>query len=77
MVQHLVEKKFLHEETLEDHWMNAVDDYNVHIRDYCRMSLHLEEKILNMELHLKALEKNVPEIMIPCTTRIKLMIGPS
>ena len=39
------------EEVLEDHWMNVIDDYDVHIEDYCRTSLQLAEKVLNMEIH--------------------------
>ena len=39
MVQHLEGKQFLDEDALEDHWMNAIDDYDIQIRDYCRMTL--------------------------------------
>lgn len=76
MVQHLVGKKFVHEETLEDHWMNAIDDYNVHIMDYCRMNLHLAEKVLNMKIYLKAIEKDAPRIMDPLYNRYKIYYTP-
>lgn len=66
----------MHEETLEDHWMNVVDDYDVRIRDYCRMTLHLVEKVLNMEISLKALEKDVTNIMDPLYNRDKIYDRP-
>ena len=43
----LAGKDFYHEDSIEDHWMNAIDDYDVCIRDYCRMTLYLVE----MNLH--------------------------
>ena len=52
--------------------MNMIDDCNVYIRDYCRMSLHLAKKVLNMKISLKAIEKDVPEIMVE---GIKFTIG--
>ena len=45
-------KEFHHEDAIEDHWMNAKNDYDVSIRDYYRMNLYLVEK---------ALQLNIPE----------------
>ena len=42
-VQHLAGKTFEHEDAIKEHWMKTIDDYNVCIRDYCRMALYLEE----------------------------------
>ena len=42
----LAGKDFYHEDAIEDRWMNATDDYDVRIRDYCRMTLYLAKKTL-------------------------------
>ena len=44
----LAGKYFYHEDAIEDHWMNATDDYDVRIRDYCRTTLYLAEKALHL-----------------------------
>ena len=46
----LAGKDFYHEDAIEDHWMNATDDYDVRIRDYCRMTLYLAEKALHLTI---------------------------
>lgn len=46
-------KLFEHEDAIEDHWMNVVDDYDIKIRDYCRMTLYLEEKVIKVKVPLK------------------------
>lgn len=53
-----------------------IDDYDVHIRDYCRMSLHLAEKVLNMKIPLNIIEKDVPKIMHPLYNRDKIYDRP-
>ena len=45
-VESLAGKEFHHEDSIEDHWMNTINDYDVHIRDYCRMTLYLAKKAL-------------------------------
>ena len=45
-VESLAGKELHHEDVVEDHWMNATNDYDVHIRDYCRMTLYLAKKAL-------------------------------
>ena len=72
MVQHLVGKKFVHEGALEDHWMNLLDDYDVQIRDYCRMTLYLEEKELKMNIPLKFVEKDMKYVIDPLYNRGKI-----
>jgi hypothetical protein len=49
-VESLAGREFHHEEAIKDHWMNATNDYNVHIRDYCRMNLYLAEKALRIAI---------------------------
>ena len=65
-VQHLVGKIFQHKDTIEDHWMNAIDDeYDVYIRDYCRMTLYLVEKMLKIKILPKVVEKDTKDILDP------------
>ena len=49
-VESLGGKDFHHEDFFEDHWMNATNDYDVHIRDYYRMTLYLVEKALYLNI---------------------------
>ncbi len=49
-MENLVGKEFYHEDAIEDHWMNATNDYDVPIRDYCRMTLYLVEKALYLTI---------------------------
>ena len=43
-------KEFYHEDAIEYHWMIATNDYNVYIRDYCRMTLYLAKKALHLTI---------------------------
>ena len=52
----------MHEDALENHWMNSIDDYDVKIRDYFRMTLYLVEKELKMKIPLKAVEKDTNDV---------------
>lgn len=61
---------------LEDHWMNSVDDYDVQIRDYCIMRVQLSEKVLNLEIPLKAWNKNAPLVLDPLYNRDKIYERP-
>ena len=49
-VLNLAGKDFYHEDAIEDHWMNTTNDYDVCIRDYCRMTLYLAEKALHLTI---------------------------
>lgn len=69
MVQHLVGKKFMPEEALTDHWMGVINEYDVIIKYYYRMSVQIAKNVLNMEIPLKAWDKDVPEILDPLYNR--------
>ena len=62
----------MHEEALEDHLTNMIDDYDVYIKDYCRMSLHLAENVLKMKIPLKVIEKDVPKVINSFYNRDKI-----
>ena len=55
-VQNLASKAFQHEDALEDHYMNATNEYDVCIRDYCMMTLYLAEKDLKTKVPLKIMQ---------------------
>ena len=42
-VEGMAGKYFLHLDAIEDHWMNATNDYDVCIKNYFRMTLYLLE----------------------------------
>ena len=65
MVQHQAGKYFVDEDALEDHWMNAIDDYDIWIRDYCRMTLYLVEKALKKKISLKVVQKDIEDFLDP------------
>ena len=52
--------------------MNLLDDYDVQIRDYCRMTLYLEEKELKMNIPLKFVEKDMKYVLDPLYNRDKI-----
>ena len=52
--------------------MNLLDDYDVQIRDYCRMTLNLEEKELKMNIPLKFVEKDMKYVLDPLYNRDKI-----
>ena len=43
--------------------MNEKNDYDVHIRDYCRMTLYLVEKELNIKILLQILQQDSGELL--------------
>ena len=57
-VQSLARKEFQHKEVIEYHWMNARNDYDVHIWDYFWMNLYLVEKALNMNIPKEILQQD-------------------
>ena len=71
-VQSLEGKEFQHEEAIEDHWMNATNDYNVCIRDYCRMTLYFTEKVLNISISEEILHQDSGELFEPFLPNIEL-----
>ena len=58
-------KDFYHEDAIEDHWMNATDDYDVRIRDYCRMTLYLAEKALHLTFPDEVWLQDSQEVLDP------------
>lgn len=52
--------------------MNAIDDYDVRIRDYYRLSLYLGESFLKIKIPPKAIEKDAPKVMNPMYNRDKI-----
>ncbi len=56
--------------------MNVVDDYDVLIRDYCRISLHLAENVLKMKIPLNAAEKDISKVMDSLYNRDKIYYMP-
>ena len=69
MVQHLAGKQFMHEDALEDHWMNTVDEYDIHIRYHCRMTLHLEISTLEIKVPLKIAQEDTEDPLDPLYNR--------
>ena len=45
--------------------MNATNDYDVFIRDYCRMTLYLEEKALNLTIPDEIKQQDSKELLDP------------
>ena len=64
-VQYLAGKQFQREDVIEDHWMNAVDDYDIYIRDYCRMTLYLEDNALKVKVSLKLFQQESLDVLDP------------
>ena len=64
-VENLVGKDFHHEDAIEDHWMNATNDYDVCIRDYCRMTLYLVEKALHLTIPDEIRRQDSKELLDP------------
>ena len=61
----MVGKEFHHEDAIEDHWMNATDDYDICIRDYCRMTLYLVEKTLKLNIPEEIRQQDSKELLDP------------
>ena len=64
-MENLAGKEFYHEDTIEDHWMNATNDYDVRIRDYCRMTLYLAEKALHLTISDEIRLQDSQELLDP------------
>ena len=52
--------------------MNAVDDYDIHIRDYCRMTLYLERSSLKINIPLKVVQQDTEDFLYPLYNRDKI-----
>jgi hypothetical protein len=58
-------KEFVPDVQLEDHWLNCQDDYEVRIRDYCRMGLTMAEKVLKIQIPYSVVQRDTPDILDP------------
>ena len=58
-------RDFHHEDVIEDHWMNATNDYDVFIRDYCRMTLYLVKKALQLNIPDEIRKQDSKELLDP------------
>ena len=56
--------------------MNAIDDYDIHIRDHCIMTLYLVDKALKMKIPLKVVKKDTKDILDPLYNRDKIYDRP-
>ena len=45
--------------------MNATNDYDVHIRDYCRMTFYLAKKALQLNVLNKIRQQDSKELLDP------------
>lgn len=48
------------------------NDYDVHIRDFCRMTLYLVEKALNIKIPLEILQQDLAELLGPLFNKDKI-----
>ena len=51
--------------------MNTTDDYDVHIRDYCRMTLYLAEISLKINIILKIMQQDTKDLLNLLLNRYK------
>ena len=71
-VQYLVGKQFKHEDAIEDHWMTVVDDYDIQIRDYYRMTLYFIGNALKIKVPLKVVQQDTVEVLDPLYNKDKI-----
>ena len=45
--------------------MNPIDDYDIHIRDYCRMSIYLESSALKIMVPLMVVQQDIEDVLDP------------
>ena len=57
---------------IEDYWMNTIDDYDVHIMDYCRMTLCLAESALKEKIPMKIVQQDTKDLLDPLFDRDKI-----
>ena len=75
-MESLADREFHHEEAIEDHWMNATNDYDVHIRDYCRMTLYLAQKVLKVKILKEIPKQDSGELLDPMFNSNKIRERP-
>ena len=52
--------------------MNALDDYDIHIRDYCMMNLYLESSALKLKIPLKVIQQDIEDVLGMLFNRAKI-----
>ena len=52
--------------------MNATDNYDVYIRDYCRMNLYLVEMDLKMKIPLNIVQQDIEDLVNPLLKKEKI-----
>lgn len=52
--------------------MNAVDDYEICIRDYCRMTLYFVGSALKMKVPLNIVQQDTKYVLDPLYNRDKI-----
>lgn len=52
--------------------MNALDDYKIQIKDYCRMTLYLVGSALKRKVPLKIVQQDPEEVLDPLYNRDKI-----
>lgn len=61
----MVAKEFHHQDAIEHHWMNVINDYDVRIRDYYGMTLYLAESTLNLNILVEIRQRDSKELLDP------------
>lgn len=75
-VESLAGREFHHEDAIKYHWMNATNDYDVCIRDYCRMNLYLTEKALKLNISKEIRQQDSRELLSSPFNSEKIGEGP-
>ena len=76
MIQHFIGKQLIPNVVIEDNWTNCIDDYVVWIKKFCRMSLQLIKKALNITIPLKVWNKDSLDVLGPLYNRDKIFEFP-
>ena len=61
----MARKDIHHKDVVEDQWMKATNDYDVCIRDYCRMTLYLAKKVLQLNIPDEIGQQDSNELLDP------------
>ena len=56
--------------------MNVVDDYEIRIKDYCRMTLYLAGSALKIKVPLKIVQQDTEDVLDPLYNRDKIFDWP-
>ena len=71
-MQYLASKTFQHEDAIEYYFMNVIDNYDIHIRDYCRMTLYLVGSALKIKIPLQVEQEDIDDLLDPLFNRDKI-----